>query len=123
MDPIRLYITTGELPDDRSRAHKVQVQSARFSLVDELLYKRSLGGPYLKCLTPEQGQYVLAELHEGICRNHSGGGGGTSPPGTHARVLLANYEVRRGRLRQEMRPQPKNVSYLEISGARFDFHL
>ena len=73
MDPIRLYIATGELPDDRSRAHKVQIQSARFSLVDGQLYKRSLGGPYLKCLTPEQGQYVLAELHEGICGNHLGG--------------------------------------------------
>ena len=73
MDPIRLYIATGELPDDRRRAHKVQVQLARFSLVDGQLYKRSLGGPYLKCLTPEQGQYVLAELHEGICGNHSGG--------------------------------------------------
>ena len=73
MDPIWLYIATGELRDDRSRAHKVQIQSARFSLVDGQLYKRSLGGPYLKCLTPEQGQYVLAELHEGICRNHPGG--------------------------------------------------
>ena len=119
MDPIRLYITTGELPDDRSRAHKVQIQSARFSLVDGLLYKRSLGGPYLKCLTPEQGQYVLAELHEGICGNHSRGGGGgggggkdASPSGTHVGVLLSNYEVRRGRLRQEMRPLPTNVSYL-----------
>ena len=55
MDPIRLYIATGELPDDRSMAHKVQIQSARFSPVDGQLYKRSLGGPYLKCLTPEQG--------------------------------------------------------------------
>ena len=73
MDPIRLYIATGELPDDRSRAHKIQVQSARFSLVDGRLYKRSLGGPYLRCLTPEQDQYVLVELHEGICGNHSGG--------------------------------------------------
>ena len=73
MNPIRLYIATWELPDDRSRAHKVQIQVARFSLVDGQLYKRSLGGPYLKCLTPEQGQYVLAELHEGICENHSGG--------------------------------------------------
>ena len=96
MDPIRLYIATGKLPDDRSRAHKVQIQSARFSLVDGQLYKRSLGRPYLKYLTPEQGQYVLAELYEGICRNHSGGGGekNTSPPGSHAGVLLANYEVR-----------------------------
>ena len=66
MDPLRLYIATGELPNDRGMAHKIQIQSARFSLVDGQLYKRSLGGPYLKCLTPEQGQYVLAELHEGI---------------------------------------------------------
>ena len=73
MDPIRLYIASGELPDDRSMAHKVQIQSARFSLVDGQLYKWSLGGPYLKCLTPKQGQYVLAELHEGICGNHPGG--------------------------------------------------
>ena len=73
MDPIWLYIATRELPDDRSMAHKVQIQSARFSLVNGQLYKRSLGGPYLKCLTLEQGQYVLAELHEGICGNHPWG--------------------------------------------------
>ena len=72
MDPIRLYIATGELPNDRDKAHKVQIQSARFSMVDGQLYKRSLGGPYLMCLTPKQGHYVLAELHEGIYRNHPG---------------------------------------------------
>ena len=55
MDPIPLYIATGELPNDRSRAHKIQIQSARISLVDGQLYKRSLGGPYLRCLTFEQG--------------------------------------------------------------------
>ena len=73
MDPIRLYTAMGKLPDDRNRAHKIQIQSARFSQVDGQLYKRSLGGPYLKCLTPEQGQYVMAELHEGICGNQPGG--------------------------------------------------
>ena len=62
-----------QLPNERDKAHKIQVQSARFSLIDGQLFKRSLGGPYLKCLTPEQGQYVLAELHEGICGNHPGG--------------------------------------------------
>ena len=73
MDPIILYITTGELPDDKSKAHKIQIQSARFSIIDGQLYKRSLSGPYLKCLTPEQSQYMLVELHEGICGNHPGG--------------------------------------------------
>ena len=63
----------GELPDDINKAHKIQVQSAKFSLVDGPLFKRSLDGSYLKCLNVEQGQYVLAELHEGICGNHPGG--------------------------------------------------
>ena len=73
MDPIIHYIGTGELPREKDKAQKVQVQSARFSLIDGQLFKRSLGGPYLKCLTPKQGNYVLAELHEGICGNHPGG--------------------------------------------------
>ena len=73
MDPIRLYIATGELPNDIDKAHKVLIQSARFSMIEGQLYKRSLGGPYLMSLTPEQGQYVLAELHEVICGNHQGG--------------------------------------------------
>ena len=66
MDPIRLYIATGELHNDKDKAQEVIIQSARFSMIDGNLYKRSLGGPYLMCLTLEQGQYVLAELHEGI---------------------------------------------------------
>ena len=73
MDPIRLYLATRELPNDRGTTHKLQIQSPRFSMIDRQLYKRSLGGPYLMCLTPEQGQYILTELHEGICRNHPGG--------------------------------------------------
>ncbi|RVW26184.1 hypothetical protein CK203_107515 [Vitis vinifera] len=30
-------------------------------------------GPYLRCLGHSEAQYVLAELHEGICGNHTGG--------------------------------------------------
>ena len=73
MDPIVQYIKTGELLNERDKAHKIQIQSARFSLVNGHLFKRSLDRLYLKCLTTEQGQYVLAELHEGICGNHPGG--------------------------------------------------
>ena len=73
MDPISLYLSTGRLPTKRDKAHKLQTQSTRFSLVNGQLYKRSLGGPYLKCLTLEQSQYVLAKLHEGICGKHPDG--------------------------------------------------
>ena len=73
MYPIIHYISMGELSSEKVKAHKTQVQSARFSLIDGQLFKRSLSGPYLKCLTPEHGHYVLVELHEGICGNHPGG--------------------------------------------------
>ena len=72
MDPIIHYISTGKLPSEKDKDHKVQVQLAGFSLIDGYLFKRSLGSPYMKCLTPEQGHYVLAKLHEGICGNHLG---------------------------------------------------
>ena len=53
MDPIKLYLSTGQLPSERDNTHKLQVPSARYSLVDGQLFKRFLGGPYLKCLMPE----------------------------------------------------------------------
>ena len=74
LTPIVRYLSSGELLNDKAEAHKIQVQATWFSLVNERLYKRSLGGPsYLKCLTQQQGQYILAKLHEGICGNHPGG--------------------------------------------------
>ena len=73
MDPITLYLSTRQLPTERNKALKLQIEAARFSLIDGQLFKWSFGGPYLKCLTPEQSQYVLDELHEGICGNHPGG--------------------------------------------------
>ena len=53
MDPIVHYINTGELLDDRNKAHKIQIQSAKFSLVNRQLFQRSLDGSYVKCLTTE----------------------------------------------------------------------
>ncbi|RVW58039.1 hypothetical protein CK203_106958 [Vitis vinifera] len=72
-DDITEYIRTGTLPGDLKQAHKVRVQAARFTLIGGHLYKRSFTGPYLRCLGHSEAQYVLAELHEGICGNHSGG--------------------------------------------------
>lgn len=42
-------------------------------MIDGELYRRSYGGPYLKCLTSKQGQTILFQMHEGIYGNRSGG--------------------------------------------------
>ncbi|WJZ96115.1 hypothetical protein VitviT2T_014835 [Vitis vinifera] len=67
------YLRTGTLPEEPKQAHKTQVQAARFILIGGHLYKRFFTGPYLRCLNHSETLYVLAELHEGICGNHSGG--------------------------------------------------
>nr|CAN68770.1 hypothetical protein VITISV_018662 [Vitis vinifera] len=67
------YLRTGTLPGDPKQAHKIRVQAARFTLIGGHLYKRSFTGPYLRCLGHSEAQYVLAELHERICGNHTGG--------------------------------------------------
>ena len=48
------------------------MQAAHFTLIEDNLYKRYFTGPYLKCLNDVEAQYVLAELHEGVCCNHIG---------------------------------------------------
>lgn len=48
------------------------MQAARFTLIGGCLYKRSFGGSYLRCLDSSKAQYVLAELYEGVCDNHTG---------------------------------------------------
>ena len=41
MTLIARYQSSGELPDSRVEAHKIRVQAAQFSLVNEQLYKHS----------------------------------------------------------------------------------
>ncbi|XP_034673387.1 uncharacterized protein LOC117904737 [Vitis riparia] len=67
------YLQAGTLPEEPKQAHKTQVQAARFILIGGHLYNRSFIGPYLRCLDHSEALYVLAELHEGVCGNHSGG--------------------------------------------------
>ena len=39
--------------------------------MDEVLYKRGFSQPYLRCLNPDESLYVLRDVHEGACGNHS----------------------------------------------------
>ncbi|RVW50249.1 Gypsy retrotransposon integrase-like protein 1 [Vitis vinifera] len=67
------YLRAGTLPEDPKQAHKNTGASCPFHPDWGALYKRSFTGPYLRCLGHSEAQYVLAELHEGICGNHTGG--------------------------------------------------
>ena len=72
MAPIISYLKDGTLPEGKDEARKLRVRSARYILLNDALYKRGFSQPYPRCLSPDDVNYVLREIHEGACRNHSG---------------------------------------------------
>ncbi|KAK9050039.1 hypothetical protein SSX86_030992 [Deinandra increscens subsp. villosa] len=72
MWPIIKYLTKGELPDDKEQARQVRVNSLQYQMQDDILYRRSFLGPLLRCLLPSEAEWVVREVHEGICGIHAG---------------------------------------------------
>ncbi|KAL5560487.1 hypothetical protein UlMin_036698 [Ulmus minor] len=73
MDPIMAYLRDGTLPQDKFEARRLRYRSARYYLDKDKLRKRSFSSPSLTCLNEDQARYVLQEVHEGVCGNHSSG--------------------------------------------------
>ena len=74
MDSIIQLLKEDTLPEERLEADKVRQKATRFWLSEyQKLYKRFFSGPYSLCVPPETIESLLEELHEGICRSHTGG--------------------------------------------------
>ena len=71
MTPIMAYLRDGRLPEERDEARKLRIRVAQYVFVDEVLYKRGFSQPYLRCLALDESNYVLREVHEEACGNHS----------------------------------------------------
>jgi hypothetical protein len=66
------YLQNGTVPSENRSAIQLRMNVGRFTMVNETLYKRGFTLPLLKCVSREEGNYILREIHEGICGNHSG---------------------------------------------------
>ena len=66
------YLKDGRLSEGKDEARKLRIRSARYVLLSEVLYKRGFSQPYLRCLAPDEANYVLREVHERAYGNHSG---------------------------------------------------
>ena len=72
MNPIWDYIIDGSQPDDPKEVAKIRARFARFTNHKGSLYKQGFFTPFLKCIVGKDTEYVLREVHEGICGNHIG---------------------------------------------------
>ena len=50
MQSIVNYLRIGKVPKNGKQAHKICIQAIGFTLINDQLYRRSFGMPYLKCL-------------------------------------------------------------------------
>ncbi|XP_027348001.1 uncharacterized protein LOC113859419 [Abrus precatorius] len=71
--PIIQYLTNNSLPNNPDSAKKIRMHIAKYLLLGKDLYRRGISTPMLKCLNDNQANYVMREIHEGICGTHSGG--------------------------------------------------
>ncbi len=67
------WLVRGILPHNKQDAKALQIKAASYTIINNVLYKKSQAGPYLRCLEPQEAQEVLSEIHEGYCGNHKGG--------------------------------------------------
>ncbi|XP_074347480.1 uncharacterized protein LOC141686335 [Apium graveolens] len=70
MTPYITYLKDGTLPEDQNKTRYLKYKAARFFLEDNQLYRRTFSALTLKCVDPEEADYCLREVHEGICGDH-----------------------------------------------------
>ena len=72
MTPIISLLQDSHLPQVAEEARKVTKRAARFTILNDTLYKRGFSMLYLKCVDEEEAKYILKEIHEGVCGDHAG---------------------------------------------------
>ncbi|KAI3787112.1 hypothetical protein L1987_41331 [Smallanthus sonchifolius] len=85
MTPILNYLSTGILPEEKTQARKLQHKALHYQLQEDVLYRRSYLGPLLRCMDAEDSNYLIREIHEGICGMHAG------PRMIVAKIMNAGY--------------------------------
>jgi hypothetical protein len=70
-EPFSNYIITGDLPEDKAEARRLQRRAQAYTIINSELYKRSVSGIFQKCIKPEEGLELLKEMHQGECEHHA----------------------------------------------------
>jgi hypothetical protein len=59
-------------PDTTIEQIRMQQRARAYQIVDNDMYKISVSVPLLRCISKEEGQQILSEVHVGVCGGHIG---------------------------------------------------
>ncbi|XP_076919152.1 uncharacterized protein LOC143579856 [Bidens hawaiensis] len=71
MTPIIAYLSSGVLLEEKMEARKIRHKALNYQMQDGVLYRRSFLGPLLRCVDAKDANYLIREVHEGICGLHA----------------------------------------------------
>ncbi|XP_076889692.1 uncharacterized protein LOC143540548 [Bidens hawaiensis] len=72
MTPIIAYLSSEALPKENIAARKIKHKALNYQINDGVLYRRSFLGPLLRCVDAQDANYLIREVHEGVCSLHAG---------------------------------------------------
>lgn len=64
--PLVSYLKNGTLPNSKKVTTKLKVQAAQFILIKDIFYKKGFSRPFLRCLSPEEADYVMRGSMKGF---------------------------------------------------------
>jgi hypothetical protein len=59
------------LPEDTVEARRIIQRSKAFVMLQGKLYKKSIMGILQRCVTPQEGQEILKDIHARVCGHHA----------------------------------------------------
>jgi hypothetical protein len=71
MQPYLAYMVNKTLPEDTVQAKRIIQRSKVFVMLQGKLYKKSITGILQRCVTPQEGQEILRDVHAGVCGHHA----------------------------------------------------
>jgi ribonuclease HI len=71
IQPYLAYMMNKKLPEDAVEAKRITRRSKAFVVLQGKLYKRSITGVLQRCVTPQEGQVILQDIHTGVCGHHA----------------------------------------------------
>jgi hypothetical protein len=71
MQPYLAYMINKKLPEDAVEAKRITRRSKAFVVLQGKLYKKSITGVLQHCVTPQEGQAILKDIHAGVCGHHA----------------------------------------------------
>jgi hypothetical protein len=71
MQPYLAYMINKTLPKDTVEARRIIRRSKAFVILQGKLYKKSITDILQRCVTPQEGQDILKDIHAGVCGHHA----------------------------------------------------